>query len=174
MKIEKKRAKYELKESLPFNKIYLDENHVLANEVCEILDIHMSNISNLKSETILKLGNCPILSKKDVTLPNNIRIGMNSHKITSLKDKMVLTHFKSEYNLNEKEILEHIAERFEIISDKKFIVYKPEFIKLIKTNKIKYDNVFSVITHKELNELQSEMDFKFVKIIKNNKALVIY
>lgn len=163
---------YKLKNQDIIHRLYFDDNHVLGTEICQILGIHMANISNMKSPNILKYGNCPILLKSDYTLQPKIRKTMFHHKITPLKDKMSLTFFKSEYNLTDEEILKYIADKIEIIADRKFIVYKSEFL-----NKIKrpgYDNMLYILNSEEYKELKNNNIFKYSEKITSKKYLVIY
>lgn len=163
---------YQLKDQETVHRLYFDDNHVLGTEICQILGIHMANISNMKSPNILKYGNCPILLKSDYTIQPKIRKTMFHHKITSLKDKMSLTFFKSEYNLTDEEILKHIADKIEIIADRKFIVYKPEFLNRIK--RLGYDNMLYILNSEEYKELKNSNIFKYSEKITSKKYLVIY
>jgi hypothetical protein len=172
-KTKNKRNNYEVKDTPTINRIYFDENHVLGNEVCEILGNHMANISNLKSENILKVGNCPIMLKYDVTLPPKMKSIVLSGQTTSLKDKMVLSYFKSEYNLTDSEIMKYIAEDIEEIAGKKFIVYKKEFLDKIK-NISCYDNILYVLSKKEYEELDCKDVLKYTQQVSKNKYIVIY
>lgn len=163
---------YKLKDQETVHKLYFTEEHVLGTEICQILGIHTANISNLKSPNIIKFGNCPILSKYDYKLPPKIRKTIFHPNITSLKDKMSLTYFKSEYNLSDEEILKHIADKIEIIADRKFIVYKKEFLDKIKN--YSYDNMLYVLSTEEYKDLKNDKSIKYSKKITSKKYLIIY
>ena len=169
----KTRAKYEIKENEKINKLYFDKNHVLGTEICQILGISTANVSNLKEGHIMKVGNCPILNKLDLELQPKLRKTMFHPDITSLENKMCLNHFKLEYNLKDSEILEHIADRIEIIAGKKFIVYTADFLNKIKQyNDI--DNVLYTLDKEEFFELKNQNVFKHHYKITEKKYLVIY
>lgn len=169
----KTRAKYEIKENEKINKLYFDKNHVLGTEICQILGISTANVSNLKEGHIMKVGNCPILNKLDLELQPKLRKTMFHPDITSLENKMCLNHFKLEYNLKDSEILEHIADRIEIIAGKKFIVYTADFLNKIKQyNDI--DNVLYTLDKEEFFELKNQNIFKHYYKITEKKYLVIY
>lgn len=164
-------TKYCTKELETINKIYFTDEHVLGTEIAEILDIPTSYISNLKSERILKVGNCPILLKSDPDLLPKIKKTLFHEKVTSLKHKMVLSYFKSEYLLSDSQILDTIGERIEIIAGKKFIVFRQDFLdKIIRPNNI--DNVLYSLDSKEFNEVKQ--DLKHFYKITDKKYLVIY
>ena len=167
-----KKNKYQTKEELPVHMLYLTEDHVLGAELCELMQIHMANISNLKLSSILKFGNCPILCKSDSDLPPKIKTNLFRSELTSLKDKIPLSYFKSEYNLTNEEILTHVADKIEIIAGRKILCYKPEFLQKIKRYKI--DNMIYIADRKELNEFLYEYeDVDYIKVT-NNKYIVIY
>ena len=169
----KTRAKYEIKENEKINKLYFDKNHVLGTEICQILGISTANVSNLKEGHIMKVGNCPILNKLDLELQPKLRKTMFHPDITSLENKMCLNYFKLEYNLKDSEILEHIADRIEIIAGKKFIVYTADFLNKIKQyNDI--DNVLYTLDKEEFFELKNQNVFKHHYKITEKKYLVIY
>ena len=164
-------TKYQTKEHLTINKIYFTEEHVLGTEIAEILGIPTSYISNLKSERILKVGNCPILSKHDLNLLPKIRKTLFNEKVTTLKDKMSLSYFKSEYSLNEQQILDNIADKIETIAGKKFIVYKQDFLDKIKRpNNV--DNVLYTLDNNDFEDVKA--DLKHFYKISDKKYLVIY
>ena len=164
-------TKYQTKEHETINKIYFTENHVLGTEIADILNIPTSYISNLKSERILKVGNCPILLKDDLTLLPKIRKTLTDSRVTSLKHKMVLSYFKTEYSLTDEQILNTIGEKIEIISGKKFIVFKRDFLdKIIRPNNV--DNVLYTLDATEFQEVKS--DLKYYYKITDKKYLVIY
>lgn len=167
-----KKDKYQTKEELPVHMLYLTEDHVLGAELCELMQIHTANISNLKLPSILKFGNCPILCKSDSHLPPKIKINLFRSDLTSLKDKIPLSYFKAEYNLTTEEILEHVADRIEVIAGRKILCYKPEFLQKIKRYKI--DNMIYIADRKELNEFLYEYeDIDYITVSKN-KYIVIY
>lgn len=166
-------TKYQTKEHSTINKIYFSSEHVLGTEIAEILNIPTSYISNLKSERILKVGNCPILSKNDSDLLPKIKKTLFDERVTSLKHKMVLSYFKTEYSLNDSQILDSIAERIETIAGKKFIVFKEDFLdKIIRPNNV--DNVLYTLDDTEFNELKNQNIFKQYYKITDKKYLVIY
>lgn len=165
--------KYNTKELDPVHRLYLSSEHVLGNEVCEILGIHIANISNIKSDKILKVGNCPILDKTDLSITRKIRNTMLSDEVTSLKDKIPLSYFKSEYCLTDTEILNSIADDIEIISGKKFIRYSQDFLDKIKQpNNI--DNLIYVCDLDELKDMQHDNIIKHYYQINSKKYLIIY
>ncbi len=165
--------KYNTKETDTIHRLYFTDEHVLGNEVCEILGIHIANISNIKSDKILKVGNCPILSKYDLSITKKIRNTMFSNNITSLKNKMSLSYFKSEYNMTDSEILSTIATEIQTIAGKKFIKYTDDFINKIKQpNNI--DNLIYVCNLNEFKELQNEEVPKYHYKITDKKYLIIY
>jgi len=173
VKNNESKIKYNMKEQDTVHRLYLGKEHVLGNEICELLNIHIANISNLKSENIIKVGRCPILSKTDLTITRKIRNTMFDQRITSLENKIPLTYFKSEYSMKDSEILDTIAEKIETIAGKKFIVYKQEFIDKIKQpNNI--DNLIYVCDAQEFSELQPENVIKYSYKINDKKYLVIY
>lgn len=164
-------TKYKTKEHQSINKIYFTDEHVLGTEIAEILNIPTSYISNLKSERILKVGNCPILSKSDLTLLPKIRKTLTDSRVTSLKHKMVLSYFKTEYSLTDEQILNTIGEKIEIIAGKKFIVFKTDFLnKIIRPNNV--DNVLYTLDASEFQEVRA--DLKYYYKITDKKYLVIY
>jgi hypothetical protein len=167
------RKKYEIKENERINRIYFNKNHVLGTQICEILEISTANVSNLKEGHIMKVGNCPILNKLDLELQPKLRKTMFHPDITSLENKMCLNYFKLEYNLKDSEILEHVADRIEIIAGKKFIVYKKEFLNKIKQH-IDIDNILYTLDKDEFNELKHQKILKHYYKITDKKYLVIY
>lgn len=170
-----KTQKYETKELEPNHTLYLTENHILATELCEMVGIHMANISNLKLPSILKFGNSPIINKFDVNLPPKIRNHVLNLNLTTLKNKIPLTYFKTQYNLSNDEILTHIADRIEIIAGKKFIVYKDEFINKIKNkNKYKLDKMIYIANKSEFNEFEKMYnDLEYIKV-NSKKYIILY
>jgi hypothetical protein len=167
------RKKYEIKENERINRIYFNKNHVLGTQICEILEISTANVSNLKEGHIMKVGNCPILNKLDLELQPKLRKTMFHPDITSLENKMCLNYFKLEYNLKDSEILEHVADRIEIIAGKKFIVYKKEFLNKIKQHN-DIDNILYTLDKDEFNELKHQKILKHYYKITDKKYLVIY
>lgn len=166
-------TKYKTKELDIIHRIYFTENHVLGTEVAEILNIPTSYISNLKSEKILKVGNCPILLKSDNDLLPKIRKTVLGTEVTSLKDKMCLSYFKTEYIINDAQILQTIGEKIETIAGKKFIVFKKDFLDKIKQpNNI--DNLIYVCGLEEFQQFQTEDIIKYYYKINDKKYLIIY
>lgn len=164
-------TKYQTKEHETINKIYFTDEHVLGTEIAEILNIPTSYISNLKSERILKVGNCPILLKTDPDLLPKIKKTLTDSRVTSLKHKMVLSYFKTEYSLSDEQILNTVGEKIETIAGKKFIVFKKDFLdKIIRSNNV--DNVLYTLDASEFAEAQA--DLKYYYKITDKKYLVIY
>ena len=86
--------------------------------------------------------------------------------------KIPLSYFKSMYSLSNEDIMKHIAQEIEVIADRNFIVYKPEFLNKIKKQGL--DNMMYIADRKELNELLYEYeDIDYIKV-NNNKYIVIY
>lgn len=166
-------SKYNIQDNETFHRLFFTEEHVLGTQICDILGIATANISNLKSPNIMKVGNCPILSKYDLEITKKIRNTMFHPDITSLKHKMCLSYFKSEYGMNEDQILSSIADRIEVISGKKFICFTEDFIsKIVQPNNI--DNLIYLCSQSEFRELQYENVIKYYYKLKNNKYLIIY
>lgn len=166
-------TKYTTKEHEPYHRIYFTEDHVLGTEVAEIQQIATSYISNLKSDRIMKVGNCPILSKSDNNLLPKIRKTVLGTEVTSLKDKMCLSYFKSEYGMSDEQILNSIATDIEIISGKKFIKFTDEFLDKIKQRN-NIDNLIYACDAKEFKELQQEDIIKYYYKLNDKKYLIIY
>lgn len=166
-------TKYKTKELDAIHRLYFTEDHVLGTEVAEILNIPTSYISNLKSDRILKVGNCPILLKSDNNLLPKIRKTVLSSDVSTLKDKMCLSYFKSEYGINETQLLQTIAEEIETIAGKKFIKFTSEFLNKIKQpNNI--DNLIYVCGVEEFQEFQADNIIKYYYKINDKKYLIIY
>ena len=166
-------TKYNTKELDTIHRLYFTEDHVLGTEVAKILNIATSYISNLKSEKILKVGNCPILLKSDNNLLPKIRRTVLSPEVTSLKDTMCLSYFKSEYGMNDAQILSTIATEILDIAGKKFIKYTDEFLSKIKQpNNI--DNLIYVCGTDEFQELQEDGVVKHYYKINDKKYLIVY
>ena len=166
-------TKYTTKEHDTIHRIYFTDDHVLGTEVAEIQNIATSYISNLKSEKILKVGNCPILLKSDNGLLPKIRATVLGKEVTSLKDKMCLSYFKSEYPMSDEQILNSIASEIEIIAGKKFIKYTDDFLSKIKQpNNI--DNLIYICDAKEFKEYQEENIIKYYYKLTDKKYLIIY
>ena len=169
---QEQREKYITMERDPIHILYCTGDHILGAELCELMNIHMATISNLKLTSVLKLGNCPILSKIDNSLPTKMRLNLFKPELTSLEDKIPLSYFKSMYSLSNEDIMNHIAQEIEVIADRNFIVYKPEFLNKIKKQGL--DNMMYIADRKELNELLYEYeDIDYIKV-NNNKYIVIY
>lgn len=166
-------TKYKTKEHDIIHRIYFTDDHILGTEVAEILNIPTSYISNLKSDRIMKVGNCPILLKSDNDLLPKIRKTVLGTEVTSLKDKMCLSYFKTEYNMNDTQILNTIASEIELIAGKKFIKFTDDFLSKIKQpNNI--DNLIYVCDAIELNEFQRDNTVKYYYKINDKKYLIIY
>jgi hypothetical protein len=166
-------TKYKTKELDTIHRIYFTEDHILGTEVAEILNIPTSYISNLKSDKILKVGNCPILLKSDNALLPKIRKTVLGTEVTSLKDKMCLSYFKSEYGIDDAQILNTIASEIETIAGKKFIKYTEDFLGKIKQpNNI--DNLIYVCGKDEFKEFQEDDIIKHYYKINDKKYLIIY
>lgn len=121
----------------------------------------------------MKVGNCPILSKYDGDLLPKIRSTVLSGDCTSLKNKMCLNYFKSEYNLKDKELLATIADKIEVISGKKFIVFKDSFINKIK-RKNNIDNMIYTVDDKDFYDLLQENNILDYYQVNEKKYIVIY
>lgn len=170
---EQTKVKYNIQDNETIHRLYFTSEHVLGTEICEILNIATANISNLKSPNILKVGNCPILLKTDMEITKKIRNTMFHSNITSLENKMCLNYFKTEYKMNDEQILSTIAEKIETIAGKKFICYREDFINKIKQpNNI--DNLIYVCDKQEFNELEFDGVVKYYYKINDKKYLIIY
>lgn len=166
-------TKYNTKEHDTIHRIYFTDDHILGTEVAEILNIPTSYISNLKSDRILKVGNCPILLKSDNDLLPKIRKTVLGTDVTTLKDKMCLSYFKTEYNINDIQLLDTIASGIETIAGKKFIKFSQEFLNKIKQpNNI--DNLIYVCDEAEFQEFQEDGIIKYYYKINDKKYLIIY
>lgn len=166
-------TKYKTKELYTIHRIYFTEDHILGTEVAEILNIPTSYISNLKSDKILKVGNCPILLKSDNELLPKIRTTVLGTEVTSLKDKMCLSYFKSEYGMNDEQILQTIASEIEVIAGKKFIKYTEDFLNKIKQRN-NIDNLIYVCDAHEFKEFEEDNIIKYYYKINEKKYLIIY
>ena len=118
---QEQREKYITMERDPIHILYCTKDHILGAELCQLMNIHMATISNLKLTSVLKLGNCPILSKIDNSLPTKMRLNLFRSELTSLEDKIPLSYFKSMYSLSNEDIMNHIAKEIEVIADRNFI-----------------------------------------------------
>lgn len=165
--------KYNIQDDEIIHQLYFTSEHVLGNEICEILNITINNISNLKSTEIMKVGSCSILNKSDMTITRKIRDTMFHPDITSLENKMCLNHFKLEYKITDEQILSTIADRIEIISGKRFICYKEEFIKQINNND-NIDNMIHICGPGEFAELKRDNVVKYYYRINSRKYIIIF
>lgn len=126
--------------------MFINKNYILANELIEKMDIHISNISVLKQSyenvgdyhTFLKMNNCTFINSKSKSLPYNIRVGISENEFTDLSDKLPSPYIRTEFHVNEMFWFNSgiVIEKIKI-SGKQFYVFDPEFVKKMK-GKIPY------------------------------------
>ena len=151
--------------------MFLDSKYILANELTNKMDIHVANISMMRSVfednndfySMPKKNNCTFINTKANNLPNNIKIGILTNSFTDMSDKLPCTYVRTEYGMTQKEMekADMIIGKVKI-SGKDFYQFKPEFVKKMK-RKIGY----ILEEHEAIDCFNKDQIDGYVKLSKN-------
>jgi len=120
--------------------MFLDKRYVLGNELAEIGNFNISNISMIVKEfhdndnysDAKNLGNCTFLNS-DAQLPKHIIKLL--HKCTPMNNKLPMTYIIKEFKTKKDDILKSLSEYIEdvtTISGKEFVVFNEDFVNKFK------------------------------------------
>lgn len=121
--------------------MFLKPTYVLSNELVQKMNIHIANISMFAKQmieeddygTVIKMNNCTFINTKSHKLPQNILDGLLTNSFTDMSDKLPCTWVKDEFDVTEREwfksgiVIDKVT-----IAGKKFYVFAPDFVKMMK------------------------------------------
>lgn len=151
--------------------MFLDKRYVLGNELAEIGNFHIANISmivkkfhdNDNYSDAKNLGNCTFINS-DAELPKHIIKLL--HKCTPMNNKLPMTYLTKELKLNKDKILLALKDYItstERIGGKEFVVFTDEFVQIFK------DKVHYVLNKSETDEaLKNDYIDGFIQLSRNN------
>lgn len=156
---------------------FLNKKYILANELCDAMQINIANISGLRKEfeheddytTILKRSGSIFVNTKSEKIPNNLTQGIRKFrdKFTDVSNIAPPSWLKLEYDISSTDLLHPFFGAEEIsISGKRFFRFSDDFVKLTK------NKVLLMTTLDDVREHRTLID-DYVQIRKN-RALMWY
>lgn len=139
--------------------MFLNKRYILANELVQKMNIHIANISMLRSQfeddddfhTIVKMNNCAMIDTKSQKLPRNIVEGIHKNTFTDMSDKLPCTWVRAEHEMTERELFKSgIVIKKTKVAGKDFYVFNQEFVNTMR-HKIPY-----ILDEKDMLECTSK------------------